>query len=1021
MRPLELTMNAFGPYAKKTIIDFSKFQSGLFLISGDTGSGKTSIFDAMTYALYNDVSGSTRDASMMRSDYSLPSEETYVELSFTHNNQEYKIRRNPSYERPKLTGQGMTLQNARASLFMPGGREIDDIKTVDKTIENLLGIDVKQYKQIVMLAQGEFQKLLNSNSNERSQIFRTIFNTKFYEDLQEEINFDEKKLKKELDQINFSIEIIIEKIKINKKNHFGLNLEEDFEAIINHDLKIQAAINTKIQQVQKRKEALSETIALGKNTNKDLQDLKVKEREKIKLKKQKEMIFKLKEDILKIEKARNIIKPLEDVFVSDTKRLQEENKNKNLNSNQLKIKEEKLEEKENDHKRLDLLEEGFEQRRININKIKETFPFYESLDDKNKELKTIKLDIADKKKNIETVSNWIKKLKSTLENINEDKESLIKIREVKIQVDQEITMTKNEVERLNSLTVLFENEREMLKELLEKEKYYLKAHEKLIELEENYQELESDFYHAQAGILARQLKDKKPCPVCGSTHHPQKALLKRKTLSKEELDIKAKKLEKARTTRAHASEELAKLKLRLDENKKRTSESLGKKENKKNVKEKLKQYEDDLNTLEKSLQKYENKINKLKESIDKQATYQNEMEQEHINLKNLEKNLSNLILGENSLEVKISNLQESLSFESLVQAKNNYQTNFQALSEDESKVQQSKNIIQEAKTEIRELKGLLEDLEVREVKAQAERWSSKEKLAQGLISQGFNTLENYRKSLDQSNYLEEYKTQVQNYQENLRALIQEIVSLEKRSQGKEFVDVENYLDQLEKLEDERQTLQKDYDGITFTIQHNQSLRKEYLELNSKSKKLRDEYTYVSTLAKTANGNLSGQEKISLEQYVQSAYFEYIIDEANKRFIQMTGNQFELFRQEEASNLRSQSGLELEVLDRYTGKKRSVKTLSGGESFKASLALALGLSDVTQSSVGGVAIEAMFVDEGFGSLDEKSLDQAMKTLMDLADEERIVGIISHVPELKTLVNQKIKITKTETGSSVEVEY
>ena len=200
-----------------------------------------------------------------------------------------------------------------------------------------------------------------------------------------------------------------------------------------------------------------------------------------------------------------------------------------------------------------------------------------------------------------------------------------------------------------------------------------------------------------------------------------------------------------------------------------------------------------------------------------------------------------------------------------------------------------------------------------------------------------------------------------------------------------------------------------------------SLKEEYESYEKEYRELEEKYRYVSIINKTANGSIPGKERISLEQYVQSAYFEFIIDEANKRFMKMTNNQFELFRQEKASNLRSQSGLDLEVLDNYTGTKRSVKTLSGGESFKASLSLALGLSDVTQAKSGVVAIEAMFIDEGFGTLDEKSLDQAMRTLMELADNDRLVGIISHVPELKTLIDQKIIVNKTEKGSNVSLEY
>lgn len=1021
MRPIELRLNAFGPYANETIIDFSKFQSGLFLISGDTGSGKTSIFDAMTYALYNEVSGSTRDPSMMRSDYAKSTEETYVELEFTHNGELYTIRRNPRYLRAKLSGEGLTEQAARASLFLPDGQEIDDIKTVDAMIRNLLGIDTKQFKQIVMLAQGEFQKLLNAGSSERSEIFRTIFNTKFYEELQESLNQDERNLKKELIQINLNIENIKNKVKTSEDFVFTNELSEDLTEIITTDKSVQTSINEEKNKINKAIETLNKRLVLAKSINKDLDDLENKNKEKILHQVDKEKIEKQKLDIVQIEKAHNKVKPLENLYMSQKKRLKTEEENR-IKSNTKRMNSQlKLKEEEESYKFLESIERTFDQRRLELKRASDSFSVYENLERKNNEFQKVLNDKKIKGDEISSLNKEIKFTEETLEKYDRFKEDFIKNNEKITETRNLIKQTKEELKRLKSLLEFHKSKTIKDQEIKDKENNFMVIETNFKKLNVEYQNFESLFYQSQAGILARRLEDHEACPVCGSKDHPHPASIEHELLSKDDLDDKLKILDKERSKLSQTAQSLSNLRLESQTLQERIEELLEEDETESNISDKEKNAVNKLNLMEKEQQALEAENQTMIASINKIDQVKVELKNKQANLEISKGDLSKLQLEEKGYQVTIKALQEGLKFETLEKAKDEYNKSKESLELDVQKVENSKKNIQELQSQIRDLTNMIKDLSKREEKAALEVQTAKEVFFSALSKEGFKDQDLYRSFLREENKLVTLKKEVEHYQETMIALNQIINGLKERTLNKEKTDTHTLNEDILDLRKHLSLEEEKYEAITYSVQHNQALLSEYSILDKDSRTLREKYAYVSSLAKTANGNLSGQEKISLEQYVQSAYFEYIIDEANKRFTIMTDHRYELFRQEVASDKRAQSGLDLEVLDRYTGKRRSVRSLSGGESFKASLSLALGLSDVTQSSVGGIAIEAMFVDEGFGTLDEKSLDQAMKTLMDLADEERIVGIISHVPELKSLVQQQIKISKSETGSSVEVEY
>ena len=1005
-------MQAFGPYATKTVIDFSMFNSGLFLIAGDTGSGKTSIFDAITYALYNEVSGSLKDPSMMRSDYAKPTDETFVELEFLHNGKKYVVRRNPRYKRAKLRGDGFTDQPARASLIFPNGTEEDKLIKVDEHIRNILGIDADQFKQIVMIAQGEFLRLLNASSVERSEIFRTIFDTHDYVRIQYALGEDASRLRKELDRYEVSISNLYQQIE----NPFDLRLAEDFnkdiQVLMDYDINKRDQLIENINNNNIIKERLTKRIALQASINQDIKNLELVTSELNALRKRQDFVEKDRSYLRLLKRANKELLPITVSFEEIETRLKKEKLNFEKIDEKLRVNKEKLTKELALKNELDEVRNTFNQRFNFLENLSKSFSVYKELDrishlksqlEKNLKEATILRDdlsvqILAKKKHIEVLRDRQRTF------INLDKQYMLKSQELKEDEKQ--------------LAVL-ESVKHNISELKELESQYKRLREKFDELDGNfvkkrdfYHEQEDLFYRSQAGILAEKLVEDKPCPVCGALKHPSPAILLEEYFSKKDLDALKVEVDQLRSDREKVSLALGNLKVKIDG----VMESIDKQmEGKIFNDESLQNIREIVDTKQKELSEIKNKLVALEvsdEVISMEVQTLNDLERkfESVNIKDLENELL-------SNTVKLETMLKDLKYTSLNEAEKVYKNELALYEADQKSVEENDN-------KVNELKGIIDTLN-------AKKLDLKERM--DALSNQLNKLElNYRekinlleivdvdKVLNDLKKMEDLEASINSFDSTLREFEVKRKDLKARVADHKIVDLSDLEAKLHALNQELDKLSNQLKEYDFRIKKHEDLLEIYKDLSVDYQRVLHRFETVSGLEKTMRGNLSGRDRITLEQYVQSAYFEYVINEANKRFIKMTDNQFELFRQSEADNKRSQSGLDLEVLDHYTGKKRPVKTLSGGESFKASLALALGLSDVTQSSVGGVVIDAMFVDEGFGTLDRDSLSHALDILLELAKDERLVGVISHVPELREIVDQQIIVHKSSSGSFVKQE-
>lgn len=915
MRPLKLKISAFGPYSGVTEFDFEKLGTGgLYLITGDTGAGKTTIFDAITYALYGEPSGKNREVSMLRSKYADDSTPTEVELVFSYRDKEYTVKRNPEYEREAKRGGGTTKQTANAEITYPDGKVVTKIKDVDNAIKEIIGIDRNQFCQIAMIAQGDFLKLLLAPTKERMEIFRHIFKTERFADLQERLKRESGKLSDECDATKRSIKQYIDGIVCDEDNTDFIEVSK----AKNGDLTIEDTISI-----------LEKIIADDKN-----EELKVSE-EQEKLQKDTDEIK------LIITKANEIISAKKDLEENEKVSKEEEAKQAELSE---KLKEEnakQLEVKELNEK---------------VAKIKALLPDYDELQAKECLFNKNKQFIDNSAEAIEKLKADISNIEKEIESLLEESKALDKAGEEKLKLESEKRNLKGNADKLNALKQnLVALDKAQTDYDFALKDYKLKQ-AKAEQTDSDFKALNVAYLNAQAGILADTLKDDMPCPVCGSVNHPNIATKPENAPTKEALEELQNQVNKdneaANTARTNAGSFKGALDEKTENATKEISNLLGDVElcnAKATIDEKLEAIDNKITETEKL-------ISDAQKKVERKAEIGELIPQKNATLETAKKKLTEIT--------------------------------------DEAKNKTAENTALEKR--IAELK---------------------EKLTLGSKEKAESEIESLTKKAEQIvKALEVVQNAVNANKEKIVALKSAKEEILKRIGKDTNIDLEKETEKQQKLTDELASLVKKSKIIHSRITANEAslenIKLKSGDLITTEKK----YTWVKALSNTANGQLTGQQKIMLETYIQMNYFDRIIARANTRLMIMTDGQYDLVRRKEALSRSGQSGLDLDVIDHYNGSHRSVKSLSGGESFKASLALALGLADEIQSSAGGIKLDTMFVDEGFGSLDEESLAAAMKALSSLAESDRLVGIISHVGELKQKIDKQIIITKDKSGGS-----
>ncbi len=913
MRPLSLKISAFGPYSGITEFDFEKLgKGGLYLITGDTGAGKTTIFDAITYALYGEPSGKNREVSMLRSKYADPATPTEVELTFSYRDKKYTVKRNPEYERESKRGGGLTKQLANAEITYPDGKVITKIKDVDSAVKEIIGIDRNQFCQIAMIAQGDFLKLLLAPTKERMEIFRHIFKTELFQNLQDRLKKESGKLADQCDDLNKSINQYIA----------GIACDED---------------NTDFSEVQKAKNGdltTEDTILLLEKIIYDDKSAETQiETKKINLQKQLDTVKSA------INRANDLAKAKADY-------------EKNAADFEIQTQNQKL------------LTENFEKQKAKQPEIKiiseksaritALLPDYDELNSKQSSLNKNKAFIDSSSESIAKTEKYVKSLQDEIAASTEEIKTLEKEGEEKLRIENEQKALKDAADRLSALKISIDVLEKTVANYRLAIENYKKNQAAADKTDAEYKAQNKAYLNAQAGILADTLISGEPCPVCGSTNHPQIAVKPQNAPTKDELEALQSKLERDNQKVSDARNKAGTLKGTIDE-------------------------------------KHNIILTEIKTLLG-EVEFKDARSVIAVNISNIEQKITSL---KKQISITQSKIERKLALESILPKKTEELENlYKKLVEitDSVKAKNTENIALEKR--ISELKAKL-------------TFSSKEQAENEikLLNENLKQLaDNYEKA---SGALAECNQKLA----SLRAAKDEII---KRLGDNTDIDLDKELSKQTALENEQKILDASSKTVHSRINTNLSALANIKARSGDLIKTERKYSSVKALSNTANGKLSGK-KTMFETYIQMSYFDRILARANTRLMVMTSGQYDLIRHKENST-QGQGGLDIDVIDHYNGTHRSVKTLSGGESFKASLALALGLADEIQSSAGGIKLDTMFIDEGFGSLDEESLATAMKALTSLAESNRLVGIISHIGELKQKIDRQIIVTKDKSGSS-----
>ena len=914
MRPLKLTMAGFGPYAGVQELDFEALGTGgLYLITGDTGAGKTTIFDAITFALYGEASGDSRKPDMLRSKYVKPADPTYVELTFAYGGKSYTVRRNPEYQRAKARGTGTTKQAADAQLTLPDGTPVTKVKEVNAAIHDIIGLTREQFAQIAMISQGEFRRLLQASTPERQAIFRDIFGTKFYDSLQERLKRRTGDLRSLRDQTVQSIRQYIEGMVCDTDSPLSPQVKKAtagelptaevmalFEEVLKEDVEARTTLTAQLAELEKSIEANTAALTQAQG----------------------------------FQNAKNALAEKEKQEAAQTAALAQAAA--------------ALAEAEATQPRQEELAKIIAELNLLL-------PGYDELEQNEKALTQKERSLTQTQAQAEAAGRKKEELSSELANLKAEHKNL-----EQAGADREKLIAQRQ-----NLTELREKFRAILRDLAdleiekcvltEKQGAYLIAAETSSTLLRTYEEKNTAFLNEQAGIIASRLAPGTPCPVCGSTDHPQLAALSAKAPT--EADVK-----KAKTAyeKAQAATEAASA---------AASTQRG-----------------TVATAEEALRKAADAL--LPGTAPEEVQSAAEAKKAELTAQ-----ISELNGRIAEVEKKIARKAE---LDKLIPQKE------KALAAAEAALASAAEQIAVLTVSIEEL---TKQMEAQRGKLRHESKSAARAEIKALEQEQAALKANLTRAEQNIAKCKEALAATQAAMETLRTQIAE---------GTE-ADLPTLEAEKAALAAKKADITRRQQVIHTRIATNEKARDHAAKKSGELEELETTYQWTKALSDTANGTVAGKDKIMLETYIQTTYFDRILERANIRLQKMSGGQYDLKRRRTSESKRGQTGLELDIVDHINTTERSVNTLSGGEAFLASLALALGLSDEVQMST-GIRLDTLFVDEGFGSLDSEALSKAYAALAGLTEGSRLVGIITHVAELKEKIDRQIVVTKDRTGGS-----
>lgn len=1002
MMPISLTLSAFGPYPDTITIDFESFQEdGLFLITGPTGSGKTMIFDAMIFALYGKTSGQIRQTDSLRCDRALNEISTFVEFSFSLHQQNYTIKRNPKYY---LEGK-KTPKQPSALLTLPDGKMVEGIKEVNQKMISLLGVDDQQFKQICMIAQGEFTKLIMASSDEREKVLRELFHSETYQKLEEKLKVHLKVYQDKYDLL------------LNKRKDLMQELQvEDHQEYLSKQTKLIASQQKEYDDLKKDLDQKKQQLQLYRLQNQRLIQLKD-------LKQQFQDLKKQENDYQELNKTVNTLKKAQETNYLYISYIKQQKKLQTLNLNQ-----------EDFLKQLKKLEKDYQEKKVQAN----------SLDYKQQTKEKLQNQIQETKQLINQIYQYqndyqnLQTLKQQYRMLDEEHKLFLKKKEKfenGLQRDQERIQSEQQVqskyELIKQQYVRLNEQKVKVHQLSDYYDQILKLNENKSDLQEDYtvvekqvdhekmqyNQMEKLYFRKQAGIFALQLKEDQPCPICGSLHHPHPAQIEKEDITKEKLDQQAKKVKQ----QEHRLQDILQKILLYNQKKEMLVKQTKQLSSELNIQEELSKeiFIKELDHLSKDEKRMKKEylelqdelkyIQKLKKSValslKDMSTYESKELKQAQSLENIQVQIHQLSgkLDDSMRQYEIGEVNKN--YQQVLKEYRQLSLEIETIQQDYEKV---KNKYLEIKTKISSLN--------QQIIQEQEIYDELDNKYHTALDAFINEEEflNLKTQINQISILEK---KYQDYLISLKSLNEQIISLENEVKDSTYVDLSSLSETIKEVNQQLREKNDDLEKLKIDYSLKEKMIKDIQKINQQLKKDEDTYQRYLDLYNLASGK--NNARVSIERYVLATYFENMLIYANVIMKQLSQGRYQLLRKDDAGKGRSQQGLELDVFDQESGNVRSIKTLSGGESFKAALSLALGLSRMVQDYAGGIELNTLFIDEGFGSLDSQSLDQAMNCLMELHHENKLIGIISHVSDLKDRIERQLVVERKQKQSVIQM--
>ncbi|MGP4041271.1 SbcC/MukB-like Walker B domain-containing protein [Gracilibacillus sp. D59] len=1030
MRALNLELTAFGPYREQQQITFTDLgEEPIFLITGPTGAGKTTIFDAICYSLYGKASGTDRDQDAFRSHFADVTELTSVCFTFVLHQKTYRVVRSPKQQKPKARGEGYTEEPAGASLYVYNQDQqweliVSKIKDVNETIEEMIGLDYEQFRKMIMIPQGEFRKLISENSKEREEVLQKIFRTYFYKNITDRLKEEAKSLKEQLERLDWQYQHELEKLPDESIDPDSeVKVKEQLENRYHKLEEQKASLNKELEQVNNQLTLLQEQYYQQKKLVDHFQEYEQLQEKQNQLQlKQKDIV--ILHEKLELAKIAEKIKPVEELMQTRKKEYQsQQQKFEDITKQQkdvqilyeqskLKYEEEQKKEKERESLQFQLKE----QQQL----LKKMDQFEASGNKLTKLDKTIKRTL-EKQTELENKIKELEKMKETSyeirDKIHESNSILQQLKHEKEQLQRKATDMQDLKKEYRELLVL-RKDYQQYKNVVDKLQAKADAQTKRCE------QLEQKRKKHFASHLAASLEAGDACPVCGSNHHPDLAKIEDSSISDEWIEKENQYLttlheetknmqmtllqikeqgegKKQIVTRLIQSLEIKKEKVTKEEIQQLDKSLLGSIQNNKNETQdhlnKAQEFHNQFKQIQKELQDYD----RLKqELVQTQETYQElskEYHQLHANYSQLKAQLPADTESPAAFKQQVSMLEKELNHK--LQYWKNVQDHYEKVLEEKNK----------AETKYQEAKQFTDQLQ--------QKYTEQEEIfKRTLANYQFAAITDYKQALLPSEKQLEMESKISQHDEQKNVVKNRLDNLKEWINDIEKPDLTKMEEKMAEVEKDKNDKYKHIQAIVLQIDQLVETIRKTNDLEERMKERNDDYFHIGELADLARGDNSA--RLSFERFVLSTFLDEILLQANIRLDQMTDHRYQLIRSEELAKRGAQSGLDLEVLDHYTGKKRSVNTLSGGEGFKAALSLALGMADIVQAHAGGVQLDTLFIDEGFGTLDEISLEQAIKCLKDLQQDHRVIGVISHVAQLKDEIKAKLVVESSPNGSTAK---